>query len=115
MARIAGVNLPNNKRIEVALTYIYPDHVRTWRPVSDKPSASILRYRKLVEEFNGRFMVFKPPIRKGSPAVAFQAMIPLNWKLNWIRCAGLLIWLFFLAHAPCAYSRGMTIPKHLLK
>ncbi len=23
MARIAGVNLPNNKRIEIALTYIY--------------------------------------------------------------------------------------------
>lgn len=33
MARIAGVDLPRNKRIEIALTYLYGIGVPTWRKI----------------------------------------------------------------------------------
>ncbi len=61
MARIAGVNIPTNKRVEIALTYIYgigrtkareicvkagltPD-----RRVSDLADAEIIRVRELID------------------------------------------------------------------
>lgn len=66
MARIAGVNIPTNKRVEVALTYIYgigpahakqivtaleiPDATR----VNDLSDAEVLRIREYIDE---NFMV----------------------------------------------------------
>ncbi len=62
MARIAGVNIPTNKRVEIALTYIYgigrtkareicanagltPD-----RRVSDLADAEVIRVRELIDQ-----------------------------------------------------------------
>ncbi len=40
MARIAGVNLPTNKRVIVALTYIHGIGATTARKIADKLSLS---------------------------------------------------------------------------
>jgi len=49
MARIAGVDLPKNKRGEVGLTYIYGIGVSTARYILDKAGIS---YDKKVNEWN---------------------------------------------------------------
>ena len=51
MARIAGVDLPNNKRIEVALTYIFGIGRSTARYICDKAKIQYsTRTRDLTEE-----------------------------------------------------------------
>lgn len=62
MARIAGVDLPANKRVEVALTYIYgigptvaqrictSTNVDTDRKVRDLHEDEVARIRKVIEE-----------------------------------------------------------------
>ncbi|NPA73115.1 MAG: 30S ribosomal protein S13 [Epsilonproteobacteria bacterium] len=49
MARIAGVDLPNRKRIEYALTYIYGIGVKTSRDILD---ATGISYDKRVNELS---------------------------------------------------------------
>jgi len=49
MARIAGVDLPNRKRIEYALTYIYGIGLKTSRDILD---ATGISYDKRVNELN---------------------------------------------------------------
>jgi small subunit ribosomal protein S13 len=49
MARIAGVDLPKNKRGEIGLTYIYGIGVATARHILDK---SGIDYNKKVHEWN---------------------------------------------------------------
>ena len=55
MARIAGVDLPNDKRIEVALTYIYGIGRATARKILDTAGvASDVRVKNLTDEDTGR-------------------------------------------------------------
>ncbi|NNU14857.1 30S ribosomal protein S13 [Parvularcula sp. ZS-1/3] len=61
MARIAGVNIPNNKRVHVALTYIHgigpakameiveKTNLDTTRRVQDLTDAEILRIREAID------------------------------------------------------------------
>ncbi|MCC7259728.1 MAG: 30S ribosomal protein S13 [Alphaproteobacteria bacterium] len=50
MARIAGVNIPTNKRIEAALTYIYGIGFKTSREICAKADVNIdTRVHKLTE------------------------------------------------------------------
>ncbi|HET9056863.1 MAG TPA: 30S ribosomal protein S13 [Chitinophagaceae bacterium] len=49
MARIAGVDLPKNKRGEIGLTYIYGIGVSTARQILDKAG---IDYNKKVHEWN---------------------------------------------------------------
>ena len=49
MIRIAGVDLPNKKRLEYALTYIYGIGLKTSRDILDKTKIS---YDKRVHELN---------------------------------------------------------------
>ena len=51
MARIAGVDLPRDKRVEVALTYIYGIGLSTAKQVLEKTKVSPdTRVRDLTEE-----------------------------------------------------------------
>ena len=51
MARIAGVDIPNNKRIEYALTYIYGIGVKSARDILDKTGINPdTRAKDLTEE-----------------------------------------------------------------
>ena len=45
MARIAGVNLPNQKRLEIGLTYIYGIGQTTAQKVCKRPRALARRRR----------------------------------------------------------------------
>ncbi len=55
MARIAGVDLPNDKRIEVALTYIYGIGRATARKILETASVSSdVRVKNLTDEDTGR-------------------------------------------------------------
>lgn len=61
MARIAGVNIPTNKRVEIALTYIYgigPSHAKSIcetvgitseRRVQDLTDAEVLKVREAID------------------------------------------------------------------
>ena len=42
MARIAGVDIPNNKRVEIALTYIYGIGRKSAQTISSQKPVSIL-------------------------------------------------------------------------
>lgn len=51
MARIAGINIPNNKRIEVALTYVYGIGQQTARKILEKTGVNPdTRVKDLSEE-----------------------------------------------------------------
>lgn len=51
MARIAGVDLPRDKRVEIGLTYIYGIGVKTSRDILNKSSVSVdTRVKDLTEE-----------------------------------------------------------------
>lgn len=62
MARIAGVNIPTNKRVEIALTYIYgigrtkarqiceKAGVTPDRRVNDLADAEVIRVRELIDQ-----------------------------------------------------------------
>ena len=51
MARIAGVDLPNDKRLEYGLTYIYGIGVKTSRQICEKTGISMdIRVKDLTEE-----------------------------------------------------------------
>ena len=51
MARIAGVDLPRDKRVEIGLTYIYGSGVKTSRDILNKSSVSVdTRVKDLTEE-----------------------------------------------------------------
>ena len=62
MARIAGVNIPTNKRVEIALTYIYgigrtkarqiceEAGVTPDRRVNDLADAEVIRVRELIDQ-----------------------------------------------------------------
>ena len=62
MARIAGVNIPTNKRVEIALTYIYgigrtkarqiceKAEVTPDRRVNDLADAEVIRVRELIDQ-----------------------------------------------------------------
>ncbi len=62
MARIAGVNIPTNKRVEIALTYIYgigrtkareiceKAGLTSDRRVSDLADAEVIRVRELIDQ-----------------------------------------------------------------
>ena len=55
MARIAGVDLPNDKRIEIALTYIYGIGRSTARKILDTAGVSgDIRVKNLTDEDSGR-------------------------------------------------------------
>jgi len=55
VARIAGVDLPNDKRIEVALTYVYGIGRATARRILDTAGVSSdIRVRNLTDEDTGR-------------------------------------------------------------
>ena len=55
MARIAGVDLPNDKRIEIALTYIYGIGRATARRILDTAGVSAgVRVKNLTDEDSGR-------------------------------------------------------------
>ena len=55
MARIAGVDLPNDKRIEIALTYIYGIGRTTARRILDTAGVSgDIRVKNLTDEDSGR-------------------------------------------------------------
>ncbi len=55
MARIAGVDLPNDKRIEVALTYIYGIGRTTARKILETAGVSgDVRVKNLTDEDTGR-------------------------------------------------------------
>ena len=55
MARIAGVDLPNDKRIEIALTYIYGIGRTTARRILDSAGVSAgVRVKNLTDEDSGR-------------------------------------------------------------
>ena len=51
MARIAGVDLPNDKRLEYGLTYIYGIGVKTSRQICEKTGISMdIRVKDLTED-----------------------------------------------------------------
>ena len=51
MARIAGVDLPNDKRLEYGLTYIYGIGVKTSREICEKTGISMdIRVKDLTED-----------------------------------------------------------------
>ena len=51
MARIAGVDLPNDKRLEYDLTYIYDIGVKTSREICEKTGISMdIRVKDLTED-----------------------------------------------------------------
>ena len=55
MARIAGVDLPNDKRIEIALTYIYGIGRATARKILDSAGVSgSIRVKNLTDEDTGQ-------------------------------------------------------------
>ena len=55
MARIAGVDLPNDKRIEIALTYIYGIGRATARKILDTAGVSgDIRVKNLTDEDTGK-------------------------------------------------------------
>ncbi len=55
MARIAGVDLPNDKRVEVALTYIYGIGRTTAKRILQQTGVSIsTRVKNLTDEETGR-------------------------------------------------------------
>ncbi len=55
MARIAGVDLPNDKRIEIALTYIYGIGRTTARKILDTAGVSAdIRVKNLTDEDTGK-------------------------------------------------------------
>jgi small subunit ribosomal protein S13 len=55
VARIAGVDLPNDKRIEIALTYIYGIGRTTARRILDSAGVSAgVRVKNLTDEDSGR-------------------------------------------------------------
>ena len=55
MARIAGVDLPNDKRIEIALTYIYGIGQTTARRILETAGVSgDIRVKNLTDEDTGR-------------------------------------------------------------
>ncbi len=55
MARIAGVDLPNDKRIEVALTYIYGIGPATARRILDTAGvAGSIRVKNMTDEDTGK-------------------------------------------------------------
>jgi small subunit ribosomal protein S13 len=55
VARIAGVDLPNDKRIEIALTYIYGIGRTTARRILDTAGVSgDIRVKNLTDEDSGR-------------------------------------------------------------
>jgi small subunit ribosomal protein S13 len=55
VARIAGVDLPNDKRIEIALTYIYGIGRATARRILDTAGVSAgVRVKNLTDEDSGR-------------------------------------------------------------
>jgi small subunit ribosomal protein S13 len=55
VARIAGVDLPNDKRIEIALTYIYGIGQATARRILDTAGVSAgIRVKNLTDEDTGR-------------------------------------------------------------
>ena len=55
MARIAGVDLPNDKRIEIALTYIYGIGRTTARKILDTTGVSgDIRVKNLTDEETGK-------------------------------------------------------------
>ena len=55
MARIAGVDLPNDKRIEIALTYVYGIGRATARKILDTAGVSgSIRVKNLTDEDTGK-------------------------------------------------------------
>lgn len=55
MARIAGVDLPNDKRIEIALTYVYGIGRATARKILDSAGVSgSIRVKNLTDEDTGK-------------------------------------------------------------
>ena len=55
MARIAGVDLPNDKRIEIALTYVYGIGRTTARKILDSAGVSgSIRVKNLTDEDTGK-------------------------------------------------------------
>lgn len=55
MARIAGVDLPNDKRIEIALTYVYGIGRTTARKILDMAGVSgDIRVKNLTDEDTGK-------------------------------------------------------------
>lgn len=55
MARIAGVDLPNEKRIEIALTYVYGIGRATARKILDTAGVSgSIRVKNLTDEDTGK-------------------------------------------------------------
>ena len=50
MARLAGVDLPRNKRMEIALTYVYGIGTRTSRIILDKAKVSLDKRTDEVDE-----------------------------------------------------------------
>lgn len=55
MARIAGVDLPNEKRIEIALTYVYGIGRTTARKILDTAGVSgSIRVKNLTDEDTGK-------------------------------------------------------------
>ncbi len=55
MARIAGVDLPNDKRIEIALTYIYGIGPATARRILDTAGvAGSIRVKNMTDEDTGK-------------------------------------------------------------
>ena len=55
MARIAGVDLPNDKRIEIALTYVYGIGRATARRILDTAGVSgDIRVKNLTDEDTGK-------------------------------------------------------------
>ena len=55
MARIAGVDLPNDKRIEIALTYVYGIGRTTARKILDTAGVSgSIRVKNLTDEDTGK-------------------------------------------------------------
>ena len=89
MARIAGIDLPKNKRIEIALTYIYGIGRSTSRKIVDEAAHAVAFARVDRSDEVGRRERFLPFERlQGGVAFLYESHDLRNWTYVGPLCEG---------------------------